>query len=147
MAYLPKARKLAKQVYPDVVLTEFDVCGVGANGTSNLTLANFEASYYFLSRSHSARTLPIGIDENRPCWVYVEVDKKGVTARKVERDECKGKARPNPKCTMRQVWKMSDSLGSPDGKKGAVAHISYLRDGWSFDIDRLDLTGSILDEC
>jgi serine/threonine protein kinase len=147
VAYLPKARKLAKQIYSDAILVEFDVEGVGANGKSNLALANFEATYNFLSRSHAKRTMPIGVDEDRPCWVYVEVDKNGVTARIVERDECKGKARPNPRCSMRDVWKRSDSLGTPAAKGKAVAHISYLWDGWFFDIDPLGVTGSIGDDC
>ena len=147
VAYLPKARKLAKQIYSDAILTEFDVEGVASNGKSNLALANFEATYYFLSSSHATRTMPIGVDEERPCWVYVEVDKNGVTARIVERDTCKGKARPNPKCSMQEVWKRSDSVGSTPGKSGAVAHISYLWDGWFFDIDALGVTGSIADGC
>jgi len=147
VAYLPKARKLAKQIYSDSILVEFDVEGVGANGKSNLALANFEATYNFLSRSHAKRTMPIGVDEDRPCWVYVEVDKNGVTARIVERDECKGKARPNPKCSMRDVWKRSDSLGTPAAKSKAVAHVTYLWDGWFFDIDPLGVTGPINDDC
>ncbi len=147
VAYLPKARKLAKQIYSDAILVEFDVEGVGANGKSNLALANFKTTYNFLSRSHSKRTMPIGVDEDIPCWVDVEVGKNGVVAEIVEREECKGKARPNPKCSMRAVWKRSDSLGTSKAKAGALAHISYLWDGWFFDIDALDLTGSINDDC
>ncbi len=146
-AYLPKARKLAKRLYADAVLTEFDVEGVAANGLANLTLANFEATYFFRSPSHSKRTLPIGVDDERPCWVYVEVNKSGTTTRIVSRDECKGAARPNPKCSMREVWKRSDSLGVPPQKKSALAHVTYLWDGWFFDIDPLDVTGSIADDC
>ena len=147
VAYLPKARKLAKQIYSDAILIEFDVEGVASNGKSNLALANFEATYNFLSPSHSARSMPIGVDEERPCWVYVEVEKRGVTARIVERDTCKGKARPNPKCSMQEVWKRSDSVGTAKGKDSAVAHITYLWDGWFFDIDALGVTGSIADGC
>ncbi len=147
VAYLPKARKLAKQIYPDAILTEFDISGVAANGKSDLTLANFDATYNFRSPSHSARTLPIGVDEDRPCWVYVEVNQKGVTARIVTWDECKGKRRPNPKCTLEQVWKKSDAIGNPKAKAKALAKITYLWDGWFFDIDALGVTGSIPDDC
>jgi serine/threonine protein kinase len=147
VAYLPKARQLAKQIYSDAVLIEFDVEGVGANGKSNLALANFEATYNFLSRSHGKRTMPIGVDEDRACWVYVEVDKKGVTARIDEQDTCKGKARPNPKCSMRDVWRLSDAIGTAADKGNAVAHITYLWDGWFFEIDALGVTGSINDDC
>ncbi len=146
VAYLPKARKLAKQIYSDAILTEFDISGVAANGKSDLTLANFDATYNFRSPSRSARTLPIGVDDDRPCWVYVEVNKKGVTARIVTWDECKGKRRPSPKCTLKQVWKKSDAIGNPSAKAKALAKITYLWDGWFFDIDGL-VTGSVPDDC
>jgi hypothetical protein len=143
VSYLPKARALAKQIYADAYLAEFDVEGVAPGGKTNLQLANLEATYNFLSPANSKRTLPIGIDEDRPCWVYVEVDKAGVTARIVERDECKGPRRPNPKCTLGEVWERAKSRGAPSS--GAVADIDYLHDGWFFSIN--DFSISILDDC
>jgi len=147
VAYLPKARALAKRIYPDAILTEFDVYGVAANGRSNLALANFEASYYFLSKKHATRTLPIGAEDERPCWIHVDVDKRGVTAGIVDSDDCRGHARPNPRCSMREIWDRSHALGNPAEKAKAVAHISYLSDSWFFDIAALRVTGSIDDDC
>ena len=144
-AYVPRARALAKKIYPDAYLVEFDVPGVGPSGKTNLHLANFEATYNFLSPSHRARTLPIGVEEDRPCWVYVEVNKKGVTARIVEWDECKGRPLPKPKCTLGQVWERAKTMGAP--ASGAVADIDYMHDGWFFSIDALDVSASILDDC
>lgn len=147
-AYLPKAYALAKEIYPDARLTEFDVEGVASNGKSNLSIANFEAAYRFLSPSHAKRTTPIGAKEDRPCWVDVEVNKGGVTAEIVEGDRCKDNHPPRPKCSLRQVWERSATVGTHADKAGAVAHISYLSDGqWFFRIDALGITGSILDDC
>jgi serine/threonine-protein kinase len=145
VGYVPRARKLAKKIYSDAHLVTFDVPGVAPSGRTNLPLANFEVTYKFLSPSHAKRTKPIGIEEDRPCWVYVEVNKKGTTARIVEWDECKGKARPNPKCSLKEVWDRAYKFGAP--KSGAVASIDYLWDGWFFDIDALGVTESIPDDC
>ncbi len=144
-SYTAKARALAKSIYPDAYLVTFDVPGVAPSGRTNLHLANFEATYNFLSPSHSKRTLPVGIEEDRACWVYVEVNKKGVTARIVEWDECKGRRRPNPKCSLKQVWDRAKVLGAPSS--GAVAEINYLWDGWTFGIDALGIYESIPDDC
>ena len=142
---MPKARKLAKKIYPDAYLVEFDVHGVAPSGRANLPVANFEATYNFLSPAHSKATKPIGSGEEIPCWVYVEVDKKGVTARIVERDECKGRRRSPPRCSMKEVWDRAYLFGAP--KSGAVSHISFLPSGWFFDIDPLGVTESIKDDC
>ncbi len=144
-SYVPKARALAEQIYPDAKLVTFDVPGVATSGRTNLQIGGAEATYNFLSASHSKRTLPIGLEDERPCWVYVEVNKKGVTARIVDWDECKGKRRPNPKCSLKDVWKRAQSRGAP--ATGAVAEIDYLHDGWFFSIDQLNISMSIADDC
>jgi hypothetical protein len=144
-SYVSKARALAQAIYPDAKLITFDVPGVATSGRTNLTIGNAEATYNFLSPSHSKRTLAIGLEDERPCWVYVEVNKKGVTARIVDWDECKGKRRPNPKCSLSEVWKRAQARGAP--ASGAVAEIDYLHDGWFFSIDQLDISMSIADDC
>lgn len=144
-AYLPRARALAKQIYPDAYLVTFDIEGVAPSGKANLARFRLEATYHFLSPAHSKRSTPVGVEEDLPCWVYVEVDHQGVTARIVEQDSCKGKARPNPRCSLTKVWERAIALGAP--ATGAVAGIDYLWDGWFVTIDPLNFTESIPDDC
>lgn len=144
-AYLPKARKLALGIYPDAYLTGFDMPAVFPTGATDLSLGDLEVTYNFLSPKHSARTLPLGMEEDRPCWVYVEVNQQGVTARIVTSSDCKGAARPNPKCTVAQVWQKAIVLGAPSNN--TVADMDYLWDGWFFTIDQLGFTESIPDDC
>ncbi len=144
-AFVPEARKLAENLYPDAFLVGFDMPAVFPSGTSDLTMGDFEVTYNFLSPKHSIRTKPVGMEDERACWVYVEVDSAGVTARIVESDDCTGVPRPNPKCSVAEVWQRAIRLGAP--KHNTVANMDYLWDGWFFDIDQVSFTESIADDC
>lgn len=143
--FLPQARKLAKRIYSDAVLTEFEVPAVFPTGKSNLHLGDIEATYIFRSPSRSTkRTLPVGLPEDIACMVYIDVSKKNITAYPVTANVCKDKLRPTPRCSVKQIWAKAIAMGAPTS--GHVAKISYLWDDWFFDIDTV-FTESIPDDC
>lgn len=144
IAYLGKARALARELAPDAALTVFDVDGVGADGLANLTLSDdYSATYEFRSPAASKRPdVPAGVEVEIPCMVYVEAGPRGVEAWVVTRDACREPLRPRPRCTLAQVWAKVLTGRAP---AGAVAQIDYLWDGWFVQFD--DLSESALDDC
>jgi hypothetical protein len=148
MAFLEKAEKAARDVYPDAELIGFDVDGVYPDGHADLTLSDdFDATFEFRSPSRSKRPddLPVGVEAEIPCLIYVSVDPAdGVEIYPATDEECAQPLRPRPKCTLQQVWHKAIQIGAP--ATGAVMEIDYLWDGWFVQIGD-DFTESIPDAC
>ena len=133
LAYLPRARALARQIYPDAELTEFEFYeNVLPDGWVDLTLKSSSTSYYeFRSPSHSVfPPTRNATNDDIPCYVVVDITASSVRARIREDDECNHPLRAPPRCTFAQVWKLS-------GTKDTIpATIGFLTDGqWFFDHD------------
>jgi hypothetical protein len=133
LAYLPKAKALAKRIYPDAEFTEFEFYeNVLPDGTVDLTLKSSSTSYYeFRSASHSVfPSTRNATNDDIPCYVMVDITATGVSARIREDDECDHPLRAPPRCTFAEVWQLSRT------KDTIPATIAYLHDGtWFFDHD------------
>lgn len=146
--YWKTAKKHARTIYSDAVLTHFDVVGVLPSGKANLTLSSdTEATYYFRSPSRSKRPadIPEGIDVDIDCMVYVIAKGSEVEVYPVSHETCKDPPRRYPKCSIAQVWEKAIALGAPSGN--VVAKIDWLWDGWFFQIGADTFTESIPDDC
>jgi serine/threonine-protein kinase len=149
VAFLGRAQSLARRLYPDAVLTHFEVDAVGPDGRANLR--HGEATYRFRSPSRSRRPadVPRGVEVDIPCMIHVDVEGNRVSVRPVTDEKCTDKKRPRPRCSLGQVWNKARALGAPAGNW--VANIDYLWDGWFFDIPGgkgdSDFTESIKDDC
>ncbi len=133
ISYLPKAKALAKRIYPDVEFTELEFYeNVLPDGTVDLTLKSSSSSYYeFRSASHSVfPKTRNATNDDIPCYVMVDVTATGITTRVREDDECDHPLRAAPRCTFAEVWKLSRT------KDTIPATIGFLHDGtWFFDHD------------
>ena len=134
IAYLPKARALARQIYSDADFTELELYeNVSPDGNVDLTLPTSSTSYYeFRSPSHSIWPADRDPEDELGCYVMVDVTATGVSARVREDDECDHAIRKVPRCSLAGVWK----LAQPSPAARAVATIGFLSDGkWFFDLD------------
>lgn len=133
LAYLPKAKALARTIYPDAELTELEFYeNVLPDGSVDLTLKSDSTSYYeFRSPSHSVfPKTRNATNDDIPCYVMVDITATGISARVREDDECDRALRAAPRCTFAEVWKLSRT------KDTIPATIGYLSDGkWFFDHD------------
>jgi serine/threonine protein kinase len=132
LAYLPKARELARKIYPDAELTEFEFFeNVRPDGGVDLTLRSSSGSYYeFRSAANSVFAKDRRPDDELPCYVMVDIAAHSVSARVRYDDECDRPLRAAPRCTFAEVWK----LARP--KDTTPATVGYLTDGtWWFDHD------------
>jgi len=146
-AYLPRARSLAKTIFSDAELVQFDVGGVRPDGLADLTLGSGqEATYWYRSPSRSKRpkNAPVGVEVEIKCMVYVIASAKGVSAYPRTFEKCNHPFRPKPRCSLKQVWQKALKLKAP---KNGVAQIDYLWDGWFFQIKGTSFTESITDSC
>ena len=133
VAYLPKARALAKTLVPDAELTSFEFDPVFPDGRVDLTMAGRDCDYEFRSRARSA--LPAGHPRNvpldRPCRVRVSVGAHAVTAEVVDSDTCDARIVRAPRCSFATVWSKARASGVPGE---LVARIGWLFDQqWFFD--------------
>ncbi|MBA2539857.1 MAG: hypothetical protein H0V17_09505, partial [Deltaproteobacteria bacterium] len=133
LAYLPKAKALARTIYPDAELTEFEFYeNVLPDGSVDLTLKTSSSSYYeFRSPSHSVfPPTRNATNDDIPCYVMVDVTATGITARIREDDDCNHTLKAPPRCTFAQVWQLSRT------KDTIPATVGFLHDGtWWFDHD------------
>lgn len=137
-AYLATATRLATDKLADAKLVRFDIAGVFPDGRADLTLpSNGDSSYLFRSPSRSVRSpgTPSNVPVEIRCYVEVTVTPAGpeVAVRSygpIDAD-CKAPLRPDPKCTLAQVWKLARLAG--EHRADVVAKIAYLRDDWFFD--------------
>ena len=146
-AYLPRAQLLARRLFSDAVLVEFDVSGVMANGLANLAMTrDIDANFWFRSPSRSKRPadIPRGVEIDITCMVYVEVNSSIVKIYPATREICNQPRRPRPRCSIGQVWKRAIELHAPADH---AAKITYLDDGWFFTIGDDTFTESIPDDC
>ena len=145
-AHLAIARSLASRLYADAFLVDIDTPGVLPSGLIDLSLpGDLEVTYRFLSPSHSKRTQPIGVEDERPCWIYVEFNQTQFSARILDWSTCKGDSYPDPSCSYKQVWDKAIAKGATT--KNTVASINYLYGDWFFDIPGGDFSESIEDDC
>ena len=133
IAFIPRAIKLGRQIYPDADFTEFQFySNVRPDGFVDLTIPG-EDSYIEL-RSHSKSGTAGG-----PCYLVVEPGAQRVIVRIRHDEQCDHPLRPIPRCSLAQVWK--EALRR--GRKATHATIGFLHDGtWFFDADR-DSAGGI----
>ncbi len=145
-AHLAMARSMASRLYEDAFLVDIDTPGVLPTGLIDLSLpGRLEVTYRFLSPSHSKRTQPIGVEDERPCWIYVEFNQNDFGARILDWSTCNGKPYPDPSCSYKQVWDKAIAKGATT--KNTVASINYLYGDWFFDIPGGDFSESIKDDC
>ncbi len=135
VAYLPKARQLARTLIPDAELTSFEFDPVYPDGHVDLTANGRDREYEFRSRSRS--TLPSGHPRNvpldRPCRVSLELTPTTITASVRTSEDCDAKFVRMPRCSFASVWSKALAAGVP---KDVVARIGWLFDEkWFFDID------------
>jgi serine/threonine-protein kinase len=134
-AFLPRARELARQIYPDAELYELEFPGVYPDGHVDLTLpTDASGSYDFRSPAHSDRTpgLPRNAEVELRCRVSVTPGKDEVEAAILTSDDCAQKLRGAPRCTFGAIWARATAEGTPGGN--VVAKVGFLRDGtWFFD--------------
>ncbi|HEU0037200.1 MAG TPA: serine/threonine-protein kinase [Kofleriaceae bacterium] len=133
LAYLPKAKAIARQLLPDADFSELQFYeNVQPDGHVDLTLPSESESYFEFrspSRSKAAKqdTTEVG------CYVMVYITPTGAEARIRDDDECDHPIRPPPRCTLAEVWQAAIALGE---KADAPATIAFLPDGaWFFDLD------------
>lgn len=147
VSYIATAERHARKVFSDAVLVEFDVPAVHPAGYADLTIGRgLEATYWFRSPSRSKRPAdqPRGVDVDIRCMVYVDVSRGTVNVYSTTAEKCNQPKRPRPRCSLKQVWDRAAKLGAPTS--GVVAKITYLWDGWYFDIDG-EFSESIKDDC
>jgi hypothetical protein len=152
VAYLPKARALAKKLMPDAELIELELYPVHSDGTVDLTARTFEGDFRFRSKAASAP--PPGTAPNEdvdiPCLVFVEPGPREVIATIHDSmKNCKERLIRAPHCSMASVWKQALGLGVPSN---FVAKIGWLFDEkWFFDTDLAGdgkgTTTSLSDQC
>ena len=135
VAYLPKARQLARTLIPDAELTSFEFDPVYPDGRVDLTADGRDREYEFRSRARSVlssghpRNLPL----DRPCRVSVELTATQITATIISSDNCDAKFVRVPRCRFASVWSKARAAGVADD---LVARIGWLSDEkWFFDID------------
>jgi hypothetical protein len=148
LAYLPKAQKLARILAPDAALVRFDIPGVFPDGHADLTLhEDYEAEFWFRSpaRSKPDPKIPVGVEQDVRCMIYVNATRAGIEVMWADREDCsKEKLRPVPTCTLAAIWKRAAGRGAP---ANAVAKIGYIFDGWYVDIDAVEYFESFPDDC
>lgn len=136
---LPAARKLTERT----ILRGIDATGVKSDGTVDLSEGPGRVRYTFQSPPgqgpqppHDPDSLPL----RRYCGQQVvELRHEGLSADPdVARTSCRRvhvDALPDPRCTMRDVWRHALSEGAP---KERMAHIEYYRarggPAWRFDL-------------
>jgi serine/threonine protein kinase len=136
VAYLPRARALAKKLMPDAELIELEFYPVHADGSVDLTARTFEGDFRF--RSKAASVLPPGTAPNEdvdiPCLVFVEPGpREAVATVHDSMKNCKERLIRAPHCSMASVWKQELALGVPGD---FVAKIGWLFDEtWFFDVN------------
>ncbi len=135
VAYLPKARELARMLVPDAELTSFEFDPVDPDGRVDLTANGRDREYEFRSRARSA--LPTGHPRNvpldRPCRVSIELTATQITATVRMSEACDAKFVRVPRCSFAKVWSKAKAAGVPEN---VVARIGWLSDQkWFFDID------------
>lgn len=153
VAYAPKALALARSVFPDAQLAEYEIDYVFPSGLADLTKGDHESRYQFRSPSHSVRPadLPKNVNAEIKCYVEVTVHPTEVEVRVRDLDpidtNCKWPGRPLPRCSLAKVWAKAQADGA---KPDTVARIGFLHDGgWFFDneFDGEGLTKSYADDC
>ncbi|MEO8705098.1 MAG: hypothetical protein ABI867_33905, partial [Kofleriaceae bacterium] len=135
IAYLPKARALARRVYPDAELTEFELYeNVRSDGVVDLTLPSESTSYYeFRSPAHSVFPRGGKPGDEIFCYVMVDISATEVRTRLRDDDRCDRTLRGAPRCSLARVWRNALAGGVPADKPATVA---FLSDGkWFFDPD------------
>ena len=152
IAFLPKAKRLAREMMSDAELIQFDVEGVSPSGRVNLHKSYGEASFWFRSKKRSKRdpNLPRGTEEEIACVVYVDVNRGNVEVYAVTREKCTERFDPAPLCSLAQLWKKAYARGAPKGTW--IAKVQYDKRGWFFDIadgegEGDDFTESFPDDC
>ena len=127
VAYLPKARALARSLLPDAELASFEFDPVASDGRLDLTIEGRDRDYEF--RSPSASALPAGHPRNlpfdRPCRITIAVGVTEVVARILDSDSCKAPLVRAPKCSFAAIWAKARAEG--------VATDRFARLGWLFD--------------
>jgi hypothetical protein len=132
LVYLPKARALARTIYPDAEFTEFEFYeNVRRDGSVDLTLRTDATSYYEF-RSPSKSVFPADrrpVDE-LPCYVVVDITATGASVHIRQDELCDHQLHQPPRCTLAQVWMMAND------KDDSPTTIGFLHDGkWFFDHD------------
>lgn len=135
VAYLPKARALAKTLLPDAELTSFSFDPVFSDGRVDLTMDGRDREYEF--RSPSRSPAPAGTPRNLPvdraCRVMVQMSPSGAEARVLSSDSCDDRLVRSPRCSFAGVWKHALAAGVPPDY---VARVAWLSDQkWFFDTD------------
>jgi serine/threonine protein kinase len=134
-AYVGRARAMARQLYADAELIEYEIANVYPDGHADLKLAgDSSSSYEFRSPSHSAR--PAGVPRNAEvdlrCRIIVTVGPDQVEAAIVTDEHCRQILRGPPRCTVAQIWARAIADGTPGGN--VIAKVGFLHDGtWFFD--------------
>lgn len=150
VAYIPKATALAQSLYPDAILTRFDIHNVYPDGHADLSLGG-DSSYLFRSPSHSARpaNIPSNLEVDVPCYVEVTVGSREIDVRVRDQgldESCRWIAR-RPRCSMAGVWGHAKLAGA---KLDTIAKVALLSDGkWWFDNEFHDqgIATSFPDQC
>jgi len=136
VAYLPKARALARKLMPDAELIELEFYPVRSDGGVDLTARNADGDFRF--RSRAASVPPPGTAPNEdvdiPCLVFVEPGPREVIATIHDSMKlCKERLIRAPHCSMASVWKQELALGVP---ASFVAKVGWLFDEtWFFDVN------------
>ncbi len=119
----------------------FDIAYVSPGGLANLGLGDESSSYVFRSPANSARPpgVPKNVEVDIPCHIEVTVGTKLVEVDVRNDDSCKGRLRPFPRCSMRQIWEKAKAAGAD---LDTVAKVAFLPDGmWWFDNENSDGEG------
>ena len=149
-AFLPKAGQLARKRYSDAKLIRFDVDGVTAKGTVNLTLSDHNVLYRFRSPRKSKRpaSLPKNVEYEGDCVVYVQADEDGVRTYVPKEMGCGDPLLGPPRCTFKQAWQKARASGAPGGNLAANVGFWADRSGvgrWYFRVDKF--SQFIADDC
>jgi hypothetical protein len=136
LAFLPRARELARRLMPDAELTAIDVDGVRPDGSADLTLeSGFEASYRFRSLSLSQRPADLPKNIEMFCVVTVDADARKITAYTVKNETCKEPFLRRPRCSFAAIWKRMIDRGADAGN---VANLQLDASGWSTEAGDFD---------
>jgi len=146
-AYLRKARKMAREYFPDARLTYAYIQNVKPNGRSDLTLGQAMVTFMFRSKKASVRgDLPRGVIMQ--CKVVVSVlPSNGITVAPTGDHNCADVILGMPKCSPKQLWDKAIAAGAPTN---AVAALMFNRhqgeNRWIFTIAS-DFTQIFPDDC
>jgi len=152
VAYLAKARQLAREILPDAQLTRFEFDPVFPDGHVDVTMGR-DHDYDFRSPSKSTR--PAGTPKNvkldQPCLVHVEVGPTAVVATLRTSETCTERIVHEPHCTFAQLFAQAKSMRLAGDD--IVVRIAWLFDEkWFFDTDPDALgkgggVNSLVDRC